>query len=265
MRIEKYVVSVVMLFVLAGCAINNKTFTTKNEAFIEGQELLLHGELAIGLQKLEQAALEEPNNKEIRAVLARQREDIPRRLVTDADNIRLSGNLEAAEEMYHRILELFPHHERAWTGLEALELERHHIASVDYAQELLALNDVVGAEKTIRAVLQENPGQSHARQLIKQISTLIARSETTGLTLESAFKKPFTIEFRDTELKAVFEIMAKTAGINFVFDKDVRQEAKMSIFVRDNSVEDILNLILMTNQLAYKALNDNSLLIYHRI
>ena len=262
MRFKKYVVMVIMSFVLAGCAINNKTFLRSSEALDEGQELILNGEYVLGLQKLEQAAQEQPENKEIQTVLMRQRDEVPMRMVFNANNIRLSGDLEAAEEMYNHILEFFPGYERARLGLEALALERHHIASLEYAEELLALNDVVSAEKTVRAVLQENSEQPHARQLIKQISTLIARTESTGLTLETAFKKPFTIEFRDTELKAVFEIMAKTAGINFVFDKDIRQEAKMSIFVRDNSVEDILNLILMTNQLAYKVLNDNSLLIY---
>ncbi len=262
MRIEKYVVVSMMFILLVGCATNNKTFETKNEAFIEGEQLIINGEIESGLQLLEQAAREEPESKEIRAVLARQREDIPRLLVFDADHVRLSGDLENAEKMYNRILEVFPRHGRAQAGLDALEQERHHIASIDYAQELLALNDVDGAEKTVRGVLQENPEQPHARQLIKQINTLIVRAESTELALETAFKKPFTIEFQDTELKDVFEIMAKTAGINFVFDKDVRQEAKMSIFVKENSVEDILNLILMTNQLAYKALNKNSLLIY---
>ncbi|MDH5552396.1 MAG: general secretion pathway protein GspD [Nitrosomonas sp.] len=262
MRFKKYIVMVIMSFVLAGCAINNKTFLTRSEAFEDGQELLLRGELVLGLQKLEQAAQEQPENKEIQMVLSRQRNAVPTQMIVNARNVRLSGDLETAEEMYRYILEHFPGHERAQAGLEALELERRHIASLDYAQELLTLNDVIGAEKTVRTVLQENPAQPYARQLIKQIGALVARSENTGLTLETAFKKPFTIEFRDTDLKTVFEIMAETAGINFVFDKDIRQEAKMSIFVRDNSVEDILNLILMTNQLAYKALNDNSLLIY---
>jgi len=262
MSIKRGVVFILLLVLISGCAINNKTFIARNPAFLDGKELILNGELELGLQKLEQAAQEEPKNKEIQTELFRQREEIPRQLLLDADNTRLSGNLDVAEELYRHILRLFPRYERALVGLEVLELERHHIASVDYAQELLSLNDVEGAEKAVRAVLQENPEQSHARQLIKQISTLIARTETTGLTLETAFKKPFTIEFRDTDLKTVFELMAKTAGINFVFDRDVRQETKISLFVRDNSVEDILNLILMTNQLAYKVLNSNSLLIY---
>jgi general secretion pathway protein D len=262
MRTEKYVVIAMILALITGCAATDLANPTKNRAFIEGQQLIAEGQFDAGLQLLEQAASEEPDNTEIRLVLNRQQEAILAQLLYEADNLRLSGELDAAEQKYDYILYLFPHSERTKEGIEALNLERHHIASIDYAKELLVRNDVKGAEAAARAVLLENPMQSHARQLIKEISTSIARTDNPGLTLKTAFKKPFTIEFRDTELKSVFEIMAKTAGINFVFDKDIRQETKISIFVRDNNIEDVLNLILMTNQLAYKALNENSLLIY---
>ena len=262
MRIEKNVVIAMILALITGCAATDLANPTKNGAFIEGQQLIAEGQFDAGLQLLKQAASEEPDNTEIRLVLNKQQEAILAQLLYEADNLRLSDELDAAELKYDYILYLFPRSENAKEGLEALNLERYHIASIEYAKELLARNDVEGAEAAARAVLLENPMQSHARQLIKEISTSIARTDKPGLTLKTAFKKPFTIEFRDTELKSVFEIMAKTAGINFVFDKDIRQETKISIFVRDNNIEDVLNLILMTNQLAYKALNENSLLIY---
>jgi general secretion pathway protein D len=143
-----------------------------------------------------------------------------------------------------------------------VKLDRRHIAAVESAKALLARNDVSGAEKVVRAVLQENSQQSHARELISQINSRLSRPEVTDLALESAFKKAVTMEFKDTDLKTVFELMSRTAGINFVFDKDIRQDTKISIFVRNNTIEDILKLILTTNQIAYKVLNSNSLLIY---
>lgn len=256
------VVFSLMLVFISGCAINNKTFLTQNKSFDDGQQLITNGEFESGLQKLQQAVYEDPDNKEIRAVFARQRESVAGKLVVDAENSRQSGDLINAEQLYHRVLELFPHNERAQAGLEILNLERHHRASIEYAEELLKYNDLAGAEAIVRAVLHENPMQQNARQLIKQLSTQIARAENTGLTLETAFKKPLSMEFKDTDLKSVFEIMTRAAGINFVFDKDIRQDAKVSVFVRDNTIEDILKLLLMTNQLAYTKLNENSLLIY---
>ncbi|MCB1985308.1 MAG: secretin and TonB N-terminal domain-containing protein [Burkholderiales bacterium] len=263
MRIKKCAVFLlILILVLSGCAINNKTFGTRNKAFEEGQQLIQSGQLELGLIRLEQAAEEEPNNKEIRAVLMRQRDAVLGQLLADANNTRLSGDLDLAEEKYYRILDLFPRNERAQTGLDEINRNRQHIASVEYAQQLLALDDLDGAENAVRAVLQENSMQPQAREFLKTLNKRIARAESMDLTLETAFKKPLSMEFKDTELKSVFEIMSRTAGVNFVFDKDVRQDTKVSVFVRDNTVEDILKLLLMTNQLAYTRLNDNSLMIY---
>ncbi|MEK7792348.1 MAG: type II secretion pathway protein GspD, partial [Pseudomonadota bacterium] len=176
MRIWKQMMAILLIAAIAGCAINNKTFSTRNLDFIDGQKLIADGEFENGMQKLEKAAREEPENTEIRTVLIRQRDEIIGKLLFDADNTRFSGDLNGAEQKYQRVLNLFPFHERAREGLEAVESERRHIASVETAKELLARNDVTGAETIIRAVLQENPTQSHARQLISQINSRIARA-----------------------------------------------------------------------------------------
>lgn len=262
MKSWRIVVLIILFIANTGCAINNRTFGTRNIAFDDGQKLITAGELERGLQKLEQAAREEPENKEIRTVLIRAREEVISKILFEADGFKFAGDLEQAGQQYQRVLNLYPFHERAKEGLESIELERRHIASIEAAKELLIRNDVAGAETIVRAVLQENPQQSHARQLVAQINSLMTRPEVTDLALESAFKKALTMEFKDTDLKSVFELMARTAGINFVFDKDIRQDAKISLFVRNNTIEDILKLLLMTNQLAYKVLNSNSLLIY---
>ncbi|MER0169090.1 MAG: general secretion pathway protein GspD [Nitrosomonas sp.] len=262
MKSWRIIVLIILLASVAGCAINNRTFGTRNVAFDEGQKLIAAGQFENGLQKLEQALSEEPDNREIRTVMIRLREEVISKILFEGDSFRFSGELNQAEQQYQRILNLYPFHERAKEGMETLKSERRHIAAVDSAKELLARNDVMGAETIVRAILQENPQQSHARQLIAEVNSRIARPEVSDLALESAFKKALSMEFKDTDLKSVFEIMARTAGINFVFDKDIRQETKISIFVRNNTIEDILKLILLTNQLTYKVLNHNSLLIY---
>ncbi|GKS68207.1 general secretion pathway protein D [Nitrosomonas sp. PY1] len=262
MKIWKFIVITLLVMIVAGCAINNKTFLNRNENFSEGQKLIEQGQYEIGLEKIHQALREQPDEKEIRAVLIRLSDEIANKLLFVAENYRFSGDLVNAEKGYQRILNMFPANERAKDGLEAIKTERRHIALVETAKEHLARNDVAQAETIVRAVLQENSQQTHARQLIGQINSMMVRPEVTDLALESAFKKNISMEFKDTDMRSVFEIMSRTAGINFVFDKDIRQETKVSIFVRKNTVEDILKLLLITNQLAYKALNSNTLLIY---
>lgn len=262
MKSWRIIVLSILLTITTGCAIDNKSFLLRNAAFSDAQKLISEGKLESGLQKLEQAAREEPENKEIRTMLARLREEILGKQLFEADNLLHTGELDQAEQSYQRILNNYPFNERAKDGIAAINLERRHIVIVESAKTLLTRNDINGAETIIRAVLQENPQQSLARQLISEINSKLSRPEVTNLALESAFKKPVSMEFKDTDLKSIFEIMSRTAGINFVFDKDIRQDSKISIFVRNNTIEDILKLILTTNQLAFKVINNNSLLIY---
>ncbi|MBA4143100.1 MAG: secretin and TonB N-terminal domain-containing protein [Nitrosospira sp.] len=255
MRMAKFILIALILAVSAGCA-------TKNTAFVEGKRLIAEGKMETGLASLENAARKEPDNIEIRAMLARQREAAAGRLLLEAENARSSGDLAAAEQAYRRVLEMNSRHERAQAGLAVLEMDRHHMASVKHAEELFGREEYAAAESEVRSVLQENPLNRDARRLMQRIAEMESQQGKMGPVLKTAFTQPVTLEFRDAGLKSVFEIMARTAGINFVFDKDVRQDTKVTIFVRDTNIEDVFKLLLMTNQLAHKVLNENSVLIY---
>jgi general secretion pathway protein D len=40
----------------------------------------------------------------------------------------------------------------------------------------------------------------------------------------------------------VLEVLSRESGLNFVLDKDVRPDIKVSIFVRKSSIDDVLKL-----------------------
>lgn len=254
MKRGKYLFAALTLVMFAGCA--------TNKPFEEGKRLMAEGKVDMGLAALEQAAREQPDNIQIRAALVREREAVAARLLVDADAARSSRDLEAAERGYRRTLEIQPRNERAQAGLAALETEQRHTKAMKQAEELLEHHDYAAAASEVRTVLQENPMQRDARRLMQRIIELEMQASRMGPALKTAFKKPVTLEFRDTSLKSVFEILARTAGINVVFDKDVKQDTKTTIFVRDTNIDDIFKLLLLTNQLTHKVLNENSVLIY---
>jgi general secretion pathway protein D len=57
-------------------------------------------------------------------------------------------------------------------------------------------------------------------------------------------------------------VIARAGNLNFLFDKDVRADQRTTIVVRDAQVEDVIKLILATNQLEQKVLNETTALIY---
>ena len=193
MRAGMFVLLAVLLVTFAGCA-------TKNKAFKEAQQLLAEGKIDMGLASLEEAARKEPDNLQIRAMLARQREAVAGRHLLDADNARSRNDLAAAEQGYRRALEINPDNERAQAGLAGLDMDRRHANLLKRAEELMARKDYAAAEPELRTVLQENPNQKDARRLLQHITEIEFQAEKVGPVLKTAYKKPVTLEFRDAGL-----------------------------------------------------------------
>jgi general secretion pathway protein D len=111
-------------------------------------------------------------------------------------------------------------------------------------------------------VLAENPAQREARALMRRIEEKDVKAAMEGPKLTKALRRPVTLEFREASLKAVFELLSKSTGLNFVFDRDVKPDLKTTVFVKNTPVDEVIRFILVTNQLERKVLNENTILIY---
>jgi len=111
-------------------------------------------------------------------------------------------------------------------------------------------------------VLSLAPTQVEARRALERVRAEAPRPDEPPQALAAALSKPITLDFREVQIKQVFDVIARTSGVNFVFDKDVRSDARVTIFVRNASVEEVIGLVLTTNQLERKLLNENTLMIY---
>lgn len=247
-------IDAMLVLALAGCM--------SNPAYEEGRFLLAGGQIESGLARIEQAAREEPDNREIRAALANQKLLGVHRLLNDADNRRLAGQYLEAEVGYRSVLRIEAGNPRATQGLEQMQLDQRHAAAVREAAEMVGKGDYNGAEQRVRTVLVQDGAHREARRLLGLIDQQRASVEVVPVAIKAALDKPVTLEFRDAALKTVFEVLARTSGVNFVFDKDVKSDAKVTIFMRGSTIDEVIRLILTTQQLERKFLNENSVLVY---
>ncbi len=215
-----------------------------------------------GLAELDRISRENPGSAEARGTLITRRNLVLSQLIADADAARLWGQLDDAERLYLQVLRIDPSNPNARNGLDAIARERHWAKQVAEAEMLLKAGDRAGAEQRARKVLAENSGNRGARMVMRAITDQQAAQDLEPPQLRAAMQKPVTLEFRDAPLRAVFEVIARTSGINFVFDRDVRPDLRTTIFVRDTNLDDVLKLLLLTNQLDRKVVNDNSVLIF---
>lgn len=234
-------------------------------AYREGNTLLAEGKIEAGLAKLEEAVALEPRNAEYRIAYANSRASIINRFNLSAEVARREGRLSDAEKIYRQAQSLDPENQMARQGLEALIMERRHRQVVAEAEGLFkkgASADLVDALEKLRPVLSENPRQKDALNLKARIDEARAKEVRPEAKLAAVFRKPISLGFRDASLKAVLEVVAKVSGLNFFYDKDIRPDLKVTVFAKNTTIEDALRLILVTNQLEQKLLNENSVLIY---
>ena len=238
---------------LAGCA--------TNKAFEDGKQALMAGDQDRALGLFEQAAKQSPDNAEIRATLYRQRELAIARQLAQAEAARIAGNREAAAAALDRVLAMDARNPRAISMRDKLLRGVRHDAMVAEANAMFVRKDVSGAEARVRNVLGQDGSHAGARELLRQIEEARPKQEQPA-ALGDMFQKTVTLEFRDTSMRNVFEAIARSTGINFVFDKDVRPDIKVTLFVRNTTVAEVMRLILITNQLERSVLSENTVLIY---
>jgi general secretion pathway protein D len=255
-RILGRVLLAVLCVALGSCA--------GTRSYEEGRQAMMEGDAEEGLVKLEQAMKANPGVNRYRQEYERQRNTVVSRYISEGDMHRSSLKFDAAAAQYQRALKFDPENARAKAGLAAIDAAKGQAGVLAKAREDIQAGRLDEADKALRAMLAQSPGQREARDLLNRIADLRAEAQgqVPAPALKGQFTQPITLEFRDASMKSVFEVISRSSGINFIFDRDVRSDTKVNIFVRNTSLDDVIRLILMTNQLERKLLNDNSVLIY---
>jgi general secretion pathway protein D len=254
----------IMMLALSGCATQVVSPDVTGQLFIRGKTLIADGRFDEGMALVEKAVSLQPDRVEFRTYLSTQRELYITRMLTISDGQREMGHWAEAEAGYEKVLDVDSKNQRAQEGIRAIVSGRKLQDMLHQVESLLAKGDIDGAQVSVRQILAENPKNLSARKIYEQIEHQRMEKYLTPQKLKDVFKKPVTLEFKDITLKAVFELISQSSGINFTFDSSVTLDKKINVFLRDNSVDDVIHFLLTTNQLEKKILNDNTVLIFPR-
>jgi general secretion pathway protein D len=237
---------------LAGCAATPVS---------QSHDLWSQGRYEDAVLLLQQASQKDPGDRPLLASYHRLRDQALAQLYGAAESAQATHRFDEAQDLYQRALRLDPVAPRAREGLESVQLGRRLDADFAQARALAEQGQDGPAQAALRRIVAEDPNYRPARRLLQQLRER-ERAPQANTALHDALARPVSIEFRETPLRNVFEVLSRAAGLNFVFDHDVRTDTKVTIYIRDNSVEDVLKVLLSTNALDRKLLNDNTLLIY---
>ena len=233
-----------------------------NPALKDARDLFDAGRGEESLALLEKASRDSPDNRAYRIEYFRQRELLAAQWLAQAESLRLAGQFDAAEILYLRILKQDASNARARLGLAQIESDTRHRGLVADAENLVKAGKFREAQDVLRPVLVENPTHREARRLQRRIEEATLKPAIATTRLKTASDKPISVELRDVPLRAVFDVLARATGVNFVFDKDVRADQKSTIVVRNSPPEEVIRLVLTTNQLEQKILNERTALVF---
>lgn len=240
------------LLMLSGCSAYRLSW--------QGEGEIEKGQYAAGLDHLRQAAAasEQPSYKQN---WLRKRDEIIASLLATAEQQQRQGQFDLAEESYRKIAQISPDHPRLNNDLERLATAKAQAARLENIKTLMKQGNTAHASGLLEVALQESPMQPALLTLRRELQS----GAVGGIAvpnLNQLSKTPVSLEFRDANVRMVFDILARSSGINFILDRDIKPDLATTIFVRQVSLEDAVDLILSGSKLRKKILNGNTVLIY---
>ncbi len=246
---------VIVVVMLSGCA--------AQRAYEDGRELARDGRYASAAERFAQARRLDPDSARYRLAEHLALDAVAQESRDKAGEALNQGKNDEAKTVLARASQHPRSTSEATDRLHAIQVQERHQAWVAQAQAAVAAKERDKAKELLRRILVEDPVHAQAMALSQSLED--AEIESRGSShhaLSQAYRKPISIEFKDAQLKTVFEVLARTSGINFLFDREVKLDQKTSIYLRNSTIEAALRLTLLTNQLEQYVLDANSVMIY---
>lgn len=245
----------ICIFLLSGCA--------AQMAYRDGRDLAERGQGAAALLKFEEAASLDKGGAQYRIAVLQTREALINAALVEAEAESLANRTEGALAAFNKVLAIQPSNNRALEGVKSLDDAKRHAKWLAMAQVAIDKKDTKESQLWLRMIILENPKHVQAQAMLLLNDADVPKIPSLQAnTLATAYRKPITIEFKDAQLKTVFEVLSRTSGLNFILDKDIRADQKTSIFLKNSTIEAALNLTLLANQLEQRTLDANTVMIY---
>jgi general secretion pathway protein D len=247
--------AVVLAFtLLAGCAAQRHHSS--------GIDALERKDYALAVAELEKAVELKPGDLLYRRDWLRAKERATDTLLVTGQNALAENDRKVAERSFRTVLKFDRDNARAMAGLERLEHLSRADSDAEAAAAALKAGDTMKASELVARALKGAPAHPGALAIRGEIDEIHAKEMLLEPSLGALYKKPINLEFRDASIRMVFDALSRSTGINFIFDREVKTDQRTTVFLKQTSLEDAINVILSTGQLEKKVLNQSSVLIY---
>jgi len=247
-------VALAALLLVAGCA--------ETRIREESRKAMAGGQYQQAMSTLENGLKDYPESAALRSSLLQARADAQMRLISQALTQRAAGQYDEATTTLRQALDLDPTNARVQALLSDMELERKGAADLAIAQKWVEARQPERALRTLEQALKDNPRHGGLLDLQRRLLSEQRTAQVQALNGVLTESRPISLDFRDASLRTVLDVVTRHSGINFVLDRDVRADVRVTVLLRQAKVEDALDLITSSNQLAKKVIDSRTIVIY---
>ncbi len=230
-----------------------------SQAFQRGERYAERGEWDLAVKEYREASKRVPTDIEYRSALLRAEETAANQHYKQARNFLKERRLDQAITELQKALYLNPANGAIQSALRSVldmkQAEDHYRASLTFV-ELNRLNEAIN--ELTQAVNLDPENVKYHESLDKLQQKKLEFEPEDALSLAS--DKPITLNFKNTNIKDVFEFLSKLSGINILFDEEVKA-LPVTVFVKDVSFQYALNLLLSTNKLFMKKISADTIIV----
>lgn len=232
-----------------------------------GEELAQEGRWEEAVRAFQEAVRKDPRDTEARLWLARGMLEASDQLVKQGQELERADRLSDAGAAYRRALSYNGENQAALTGLDRLARAASVKEKLGRARERMAQGEWRAAQAEVQSALRLDPENVQAKAVRQEIALRLAADaaqakpeDADRLAAQLFATKPVTLRFRDTDIKEVLEVFARTAGVNIFTDESL-QPKRITTFFQNLSLREAFTLILASNRLFAKKVAENTVIV----
>jgi general secretion pathway protein D len=232
---------------------------TTSQDLEKGKALGYAGDWDKSVQVLQEAQKKNPSDPQVKLLLTRAKTNASLDHMTRGEVLLKKGSFDEAIREFRLSIGFNPGNVRAEVLLRRARAFRQSDTLFRRGEKLLREREYAKARTAFLGAVRLNPENKKAEKALDAYRKEVERPPRFRLKPKSSV--PVSLRFKKTPITSVFEVLSRLAGINFIFDKDV-QETKVTLFMTDVPIERFLEVLLQTNGLTGKLVDNKTMIIY---
>lgn len=254
---RKFCILFISLWIIAFCIVG---CTAHVRYLSKGRQYAAAGDWDKSSRFFQMAHEEHPDDPEIKLMLARSRWEASMFHMSKGEVLLNKNRFNEAIKELQTSITFNPANQKAGKLIETARKKREAIFYLNQGQDLIKLQKYHQALEVFQKAVKLDPNNKKAREALELFEKKKDK-RPPKFVLKSKSESPISLKFKNSPVFNVFEVLSKLSGINFIFDKDVK-ESSVTLFMTDVSFDRFIEVLLRTNDLAAKVIDEKTIIVY---